>query len=219
MNHSKHYKFLIERAKTRTLSGYKERHHIIPKCVGGTDDEDNLVDLTAREHYIAHQLLLHIYPNKGKLIYAANMMCVDAHKGRSNNRRYSWLKERFIEQVRKDATGRKASEETKAKMSAAHLGKNNSMYGKRGKDHPAFGIKPWNTYLSHDRTGYLYAGEMYDWYHETLKKYKVAGHKRFLKEKNLDLPHKLVRTCLNKISEGWNPYEDNEWLEWKKGAH
>lgn len=36
---------------------YKERHHITPRCCGGTDDEDNLIDLYAREHFIAHKLL------------------------------------------------------------------------------------------------------------------------------------------------------------------
>ena len=37
---------------------YKERHHIIPKCIGGTDEEDNLIDLYAREHFEAHKLLM-----------------------------------------------------------------------------------------------------------------------------------------------------------------
>ena len=34
--------------------GYKERHHIVPRCMGGTNDNDNLIDLYAEEHYIAH---------------------------------------------------------------------------------------------------------------------------------------------------------------------
>ena len=48
---------------------YKERHHIIPKCIGGTNDEDNLIDLYAREHFIAHKLLA-IETNNSKLICA-----------------------------------------------------------------------------------------------------------------------------------------------------
>ena len=40
---------------------YVEKHHIIPKSEGGTDEPDNLVNLTAREHYIAHLLLAKIY--------------------------------------------------------------------------------------------------------------------------------------------------------------
>jgi hypothetical protein len=72
MNYSTHYTLLIERAKLRTLTGYKEAHHIIPKCLGGSNDPANLVDLTAREHYIAHLLLAKIYG--GALWHAINLM-------------------------------------------------------------------------------------------------------------------------------------------------
>lgn len=72
MNYTTHYTFLIERAKGRTIHGYKETHHIIPKCLGGTNDTANLVDLTAREHYIAHILLAKIHG--GTLWHAVNLM-------------------------------------------------------------------------------------------------------------------------------------------------
>ena len=36
---------------------YHEKHHILPKCMGGTDEKDNLIDLFAREHFEAHRLL------------------------------------------------------------------------------------------------------------------------------------------------------------------
>ena len=45
--------------------GYKERHHIIPKCMGGTNDETNLIDLYAREHFDAHKMLAEIYEKEG----------------------------------------------------------------------------------------------------------------------------------------------------------
>lgn len=47
MNYAAHYERLIERAKNRVLEGYRERHHILPRCMGGTNAPDNLVDLTA----------------------------------------------------------------------------------------------------------------------------------------------------------------------------
>jgi hypothetical protein len=72
MNYSKHYTLLIERAKIRTLDCYKETHHVIPKCIGGDDSSSNLVDLTAREHYIAHILLAKMYG--GTLWHAVNLM-------------------------------------------------------------------------------------------------------------------------------------------------
>ena len=34
---------------------YHERHHIIPKCMDGSNNEDNLIDLFAREHFVAHK--------------------------------------------------------------------------------------------------------------------------------------------------------------------
>ena len=45
------------------MKGQTECHHIIPRSCGGADTTDNLVDLTIREHYIAHLLLIQIYKN------------------------------------------------------------------------------------------------------------------------------------------------------------
>ena len=96
MNYEKHYNLLIDRARNRTINGYKEKHHIVPKCMNGTDYEDNLVWLTADEHFVAHQLLVKMYPTNKELIYAANMMCVfDKDQAeRSRNKQFKWLKER-----------------------------------------------------------------------------------------------------------------------------
>lgn len=61
-------------------------HHIIPKCIGGTNDRNNIVALTPEEHYVAHQLLVKIHPTNDKLIFAAHRM------GTSNNKLYGWLR-------------------------------------------------------------------------------------------------------------------------------
>ena len=53
-----------------------ERHHIIPRCIGGTDDIFNLVDLTPREHYIAHKLLAEEHPNEEKIVCAWHFMSI-----------------------------------------------------------------------------------------------------------------------------------------------
>ena len=50
MNYQAIYNNLIERGKNRNLEGYCERHHIIPRCMEGNNDSENLVKLTAREH-------------------------------------------------------------------------------------------------------------------------------------------------------------------------
>lgn len=49
---------------------YHERHHIVPRCMGGGDEDENLIDLFAREHFIAHKLLADENPDNHKLIYA-----------------------------------------------------------------------------------------------------------------------------------------------------
>jgi hypothetical protein len=92
MNYKIHYNKLIDRAKNRILDEGYEVHHVMPRCLGGTDDSDNLVKLTPEEHYIAHQLLVKIYPNENKLVYAAMMMCVG---NKRNNKRYGWLKRKY----------------------------------------------------------------------------------------------------------------------------
>lgn len=95
MDYKKHYNTLIERARIRLLEGYCERHHIIPRCIGGIDDASNIVPLTAEEHYVAHQLLVKIYPNNPKLIYAAHMMTVgNKNHKRAPNKLYDGLRKK-----------------------------------------------------------------------------------------------------------------------------
>lgn len=94
---------------------YKERHHIKPKCLGGTNDEANLIDLYAREHFIAHQLLVNDNPTCNALHYALwNMANVTGITGE----RYKLTPEEY-EDIRK-------------KISEKFSGKNHPMYGKPG---------------------------------------------------------------------------------------
>lgn len=101
MDYKKHYDLLIERAKLRILESYTEKHHIVPRCLGGNDEKENIVKLTPEEHYVAHQLLVKMYPDKPSLIYAANMMSVDSSKTGRDNKRYGWLKRKYIAECRK----------------------------------------------------------------------------------------------------------------------
>jgi hypothetical protein len=75
MNYERIYDIIVKRGRERVIEGYGERHHIVPKCIGGTDEDLNITVLTAREHYMAHWLLIKIYPNNRKLAYAFNAMC------------------------------------------------------------------------------------------------------------------------------------------------
>lgn len=61
MNYEKIYIDIIENANIRTsITEYIEKHHIIPRSLGGNNDSSNIVKLTAKEHFICHLLLLKI---------------------------------------------------------------------------------------------------------------------------------------------------------------
>jgi len=55
------YDAIIDRARTRKLNCYSEWHHIKPRSHGGNDDPSNLVELTYREHFLAHWLLTKLH--------------------------------------------------------------------------------------------------------------------------------------------------------------
>ena len=90
MNYAKIYESLIERGKNRICTGYTEKHHIVPRCLGGSDNKDNIVVLTPEEHYVAHQLLVKMYPGNHRIAKAASMMIVN----RPSNKLYGWLRKR-----------------------------------------------------------------------------------------------------------------------------
>jgi len=119
VNYHSHYNRLIGRAKTRLIEGYTELHHILPKCMGGLDNPDNLVRLTAEEHFVAHQLLIQMYPGNMKLVYAASLMTTDRLGNRVNNKLYGWIRRQMSESRK----GWNPSDETRARMSAWQIGK------------------------------------------------------------------------------------------------
>ena len=81
MNYEKIYNQLIEKRKKYPLVKnkkmpnyvYCETHHIIPKFAKGTNDKNNLINLTYREHYFAHLILVKYYKqiNNKNLLYKA----------------------------------------------------------------------------------------------------------------------------------------------------
>lgn len=116
MDYKKHYELLVERARNRKLDGYTEKHHVIPRCIGGNDSPDNMVELTPEEHFVAHQLLIKLYP--GNLGIAFAVICMSGNtseRHKRNNKLYGWLRKKASEARR----GRKLSEETRKRMSAA----------------------------------------------------------------------------------------------------
>ena len=82
------------RDKLKRTDEYTEDHHIIPRCLGGSDKKENLVSLTAREHLIAHKLLCKIYPTESKLKIALLYMITSKRYGNNmTSREYEKLRE------------------------------------------------------------------------------------------------------------------------------
>jgi len=98
MNYKKHYENLMEKSKSRVLEGYVEKHHIIPRCLGGTDNITNIAILTPEEHFLAHQILVKMYPKSTPLIKAAVIMTTHHTQQRANNKLFGWLRRRASEQ-------------------------------------------------------------------------------------------------------------------------
>lgn len=102
MNHTKIYNQLIERSKTRIPpEGYIEHHHIVPRCLGGSDDQSNIAILTPEEHFVAHVLLVKMYPNQSPLWYAIHRMATLHRKGlkAKHNKMYGWLRRGWIKNM------------------------------------------------------------------------------------------------------------------------
>ena len=99
MDYLKIYNNLIKTRKNiQESKEYCEIHHIIPRCLGGTDDLDNLIKLTYREHYLAHLLLTKIYPKETKIHYAFLCMIRDPKgKRKLTSRMVSTIKQNYRE--------------------------------------------------------------------------------------------------------------------------
>ena len=117
MTYQKIYDSLIARARARKLEGYCEKHHVIPRCMGGDNSKYNLVKLTAEEHFIAHQLLAKLHPDVEGLIVAIVLL---SRLGTTSihNKSYGWIKRR----ISAAKTGKKHSEATKKLISEKKKG-------------------------------------------------------------------------------------------------
>ena len=127
MNYKKHYEnLIISRKKLNRKKNdgiYYESHHVIPKSCGGSNEQDNLVLLTFKEHFIAHILLTKIYDGelKRKMYYALWRMS----KGSKNHKRAISATQYQLcrEAEQKAKIGHIVSDETKLKISKGNTGK------------------------------------------------------------------------------------------------
>ena len=119
-----------------------EKHHILPKCMGGKNEKCNYVKLTTKEHIWAHIFLSKAYPNNHKLAMSANCMTAVSNCNTSERSKIK-VSIRILAELRdsshpkgKDSPnfGRKASEETRKKMSISKSGENHPLFGKKASE-------------------------------------------------------------------------------------
>lgn len=129
MDYGAHYRRLIQRARNRVLDGYVERHHVLPKCMGGTDAIDNLVQLTPEEHYVAHQLLCKMHPAEKGLAIAVQAMTASNNGSRSANKLFGWIRKRYAEAQR----GRVKSAKERANIAEAGRNREPRVFSEQAK--------------------------------------------------------------------------------------
>ncbi len=149
------YDSIIATATHRILITYTEKHHIIPRSLGGDDSSANLVDLTAREHFICHWLLTKIHTGeaKHKMLHALRMLRAEKigqarYKTKITARVYANLKEEYALLQSDKLTGsgngmygKNHNAEAKAKISAANTGRIQSYAEKLKQIHAMTGKK------------------------------------------------------------------------------
>jgi hypothetical protein len=184
------YNSIIARAQSRLLSKdvYSERHHIIPKSLGGTDLPINLVCLTAREHFICHWLLTKMVEGAAqqKMAYACKRM-MTGHKDsryRVTGRKYELLKQgmnnllkgrkftpEWISKLKESAQLRatRISDSERQQRRDAMIQKNKARKGEK---------RPWMTGENNNFYGKKFTGTLNGFYgkkhtEETLTKLRV----------------------------------------------
>lgn len=118
--YSKCYYNIIEHRKNNPVNGYVERHHIIPKSLGGSNKKENIVALTAREHFVCHRLLVKMTCGRDKMKMSYAIRCL-VNQENKHQQRYKISSQTYAAII----------SITKASISKYQTGKNNPYYGKK----------------------------------------------------------------------------------------
>ena len=109
MDYFKIYENLIESRRkldrSRDDGNYYESHHIIPRCMGGKDGDENEVLLTFKEHFISHLLLMKIYPKEPGIIHAGWMM-TNKKRNKINSKIYEMVRNERLKIISRNTKGK-----------------------------------------------------------------------------------------------------------------
>lgn len=130
--YSRWYAAIVSRASVDDRckrAGYFERHHIVPRGVGGSNERHNRVLLTAREHFVCHLLLCRMFPERTagrhKMLHAFMLMKgANGHQARYMNAAlYDAIKREYAAARSLARSGKKLSIEHRAKIAASRVGR------------------------------------------------------------------------------------------------
>ena len=100
MDYKRVYNEFISDRKSKDVIGYSEKHHIIPKALGGSNAKNNLIILSASDHLFAHLLLAKIH---GGMMWFALKMMLEMHPNSKKTRNITNKKKRYsFETMRKN---------------------------------------------------------------------------------------------------------------------
>jgi hypothetical protein len=149
------YFAIINNSKNNSADEYLEKHHIIPRSLGGNNTKDNIAKLTAKQHFICHLLLIKMTTEKARSKMLMAAWAMGTLHGKNHQGRRHKMSSRTFESLRKEALtdsnrienlkekfskeknpfyGKAQSDEAREKMSIAKKGKykgnENHFYGK-----------------------------------------------------------------------------------------
>lgn len=137
------YMAIIENGRIRHLNDYIERHHIIPRSLGGNDTSNNIVKLTAREHFVCHRLLAKIFPNGSKerrsMNFALHKMAygTNTEKYKLKSSQYEHIRKLNAQATREQQLKRFENPETKARQVEMALAAS-QIAAERNRNNPDF---------------------------------------------------------------------------------
>lgn len=198
--YTKWYFDIISNANSRTITGYTEQHHIIPKSLGGNNNKENLVNLTGREHFICHWLLTKMVSETKPKYQMWNAFSCMLYRELPGKTRYK-VTGRVFENIKKEGSKIK---------SIKFSGSGNPMYGKREELNPLFGIKKSPDHIEKIRQGNLGTIRSLESREKQSKKMKGSkqtpehianrsgiNHPSYGKELNLERKEKIRQGVLN----------------------
>lgn len=140
------YVKLVENAKNRvpqgtkrkvakSILGYCEHHHIVPRCLNGSNDATNMIWLTAFEHLQAH-ILLYKFAKSIRMERKMSLSVVRMLNKQDKNHKRVYEEDLSEEYLLEIATIRERAAKTHSEfMSEKNKGSNNPFYGKKCPEH------------------------------------------------------------------------------------